>query len=125
MSGADGSLKDLHVLVVEDEALVSFMLVDYLEELGCQVVATASRLEEALEMAASLTALDLAVLDVNLAGEMSYPVAELLRSRGVPFLFATGYGTDGLPEGMRNVPVLSKPFGLERFAEALRLTRAG
>jgi len=65
------------------------------------------------------------VLDVNLAGEMSYPVAELLRSRGVPFLFATGYGTDGLPEGMRNVPVLSKPFGLERFAEALRLTRAG
>jgi CheY-like chemotaxis protein len=125
MSGADVTLKGLHVLVVEDEALVSFMLVDYLEELGCQVVATASRLEEALEMAASLAALDLAVLDVNLAGEMSYPVAELLRSRGVPFLFATGYGTDGLPEGMRNVPVLSKPFGLERFAEALRLTRAG
>jgi CheY-like chemotaxis protein len=118
-------LKGLRVLVVEDEALVSLMLEDYLVELGCEVVATASRLEEALEKVASLSVLDLAVLDVNLAGQMSYPVAELLRSRGFPFLFATGYGTDGLPAGMQNVPVLSKPFGLERFAAALLLAKGG
>jgi CheY-like chemotaxis protein len=125
MMGPDDALKGLRVLVVEDEALVSLMLESYLEELGCEVVATASRLDEALEKAASLAALDLAVLDVNLAGQMSFPVAERLRSRGIPFLFATGYGTDGLPEGMLNVPVLSKPFRLEQFAAALVLARNG
>ena len=67
------------VLVVEDEAMVSMMLEDFLEDLGCVVVATASRLEEALKKAAELQ-IDVAVLDVNLAGKLSYPVAELLRS---------------------------------------------
>jgi CheY-like chemotaxis protein len=118
-------LNGLRVLVVEDEALVAMMLQSYLEELGCEVAAVASRLGEALEILVSLVEIDLAVLDVNLAGEMSFPVAELLRSRGIPFLFATGYGTDGLPEELRNVPVLSKPFLLEQFAEALVLAIDG
>ena len=112
------------VLVVEDEAMVSMMLEDFLEDLGCVVVATASRLEEALQKAAELQ-IDVAVLDVNLAGKLSYPVAELLRSRGIPFLFATGYGTAGLPERLRDAPVLSKPYLRDQLAAALDAAKAG
>ena len=68
-------------------------------------------------------ALDAAVLDVNLAGRLSYPVAELLRSRGVPFMFATGYGVAGLPDALRGAPVLAKPFRQDQLAAALRATR--
>ncbi len=125
MTRTGNTLKGLRVLVVEDESWVAMLLEAYLEELGCEVVATASRLDEALEKAASLAMLDLAVLDVNLAGKMSYPVAELLRSRGIPFLFETSYGTAGLPETMRNVPVLTKPFGPDQLAAALQLAIGG
>jgi CheY-like chemotaxis protein len=106
------------VLVVEDEAMVSMMLEDFLEDLGCVVVATASRLEDALVKAAQLE-VDVAVLDVNLAGKLSYPVAELLRSRGIPFLFATGYGTAGLPDRLSDAPVLSKPYLRAQLVAAL------
>ena len=106
------------VLVVEDEALISMMLEDYLLEIGCRVVGTAGRLEEALEMARRVS-MDVAVLDVNLAGKVSYPVAEVLRGRNIPFLFATGYGTAGLPVGLRGTPILSKPFLLDQLEKAL------
>ncbi len=111
-------LTGTRVLVVEDEAMVAMMLEDFLEELGCVVVATASRLEEALTQAAGL-AVDVAVLDVNLAGKLSYPVAELLRTRGIPFLFATGYGVAGLPARLSGAPVLAKPFLMGQLAAAL------
>ncbi|MGE0225647.1 MAG: response regulator [Acetobacteraceae bacterium] len=112
----------VRVMVVEDEALVAMMILEYLEDLGCQVVATASRLQEALEKAADVQA-DVGLLDVNLAGQMSYPVAEVLRGRGIPVVFATGYGTDGLPSTLRNVPVLSKPFRQHQLADALQSVR--
>ena len=115
-------LAGTRVLVVEDEALVSMLVEEYLDELGCEVVGVASRLEDALEKARAL-ALDAAVLDVNLAGRLSYPVAELLRARGVPFVFATGYGLSGLPDELRGAPVLAKPFRQDQLAAALRQTR--
>ena len=108
------------VLVVEDESLVAMLIEGYLEELGHEVARTAARLDEALALARTLD-LDVAVLDVNLAGELSYPVAEALRQRGVPFLFATGYGTAGLPEELRGVPVLPKPFEQEQLRRAICL----
>lgn len=117
-------LDGMRVLVVEDEALVSMMLEEFLDELGCDVVATAARLEDALVKAATLM-LDVAVLDVNLAGVVSYPVAEALRARGVPFVFSTGYGAGGLPDAMRDAPVLSKPYRQEQLAEALVAARGG
>jgi CheY-like chemotaxis protein len=116
------ALADMRVLVVEDESLVAMMLEEYLAELGCIVVGSAARLGEALEMAGSLE-IDLAVLDLNLAGEMSYPVAELLQTRGVPLMFATGYGSAGLSERFRGAYVLSKPYNLVQLANALHATK--
>ncbi len=115
---AGDSLTGLRVLVVEDEALVSMLIEDFLEELGCEVVGVASRLEDAMENARTLE-LDVAVLDVNLAGRLSYPVAQTLRARGVPVVFATGYGTEGLPAELQQAAVLSKPFRQEQLAKAL------
>lgn len=108
----------LRVLVVEDEAMLSMLLEDFLTDLGCEVVATASHLEDALEKASSL-AMDIAILDINLGGVLSYPVAEVLRSRGIRFLFATGYGTLGLPDDLKGTLVLGKPFNQTQLAAAM------
>lgn len=118
-------LAGLRVLVVEDEALIAMLVEEYLDELGCEVAGVAGRLEEALEKARTLAPLDLAVLDVNLAGRLSYPVASVLRERGVALVFATGYGGAGLPEDLRGVPVLSKPFERDQLAEVLSAARHG
>lgn len=107
------------VLLVEDEAAISMLLEEFLEELGCEVLGLASRLDDALAKARTLP-LHMAVLDVNLAGRLSYPVAEVLRGRDVPFVFATGYGAAALPEALRGVPVLSKPFRKQQLANALQ-----
>lgn len=117
-------LTGTRVLVVEDEALISMLVEEYLEDLGCEVVATAARLNEALEKARLLT-FDVALLDVNLAGQVSYPVADTLRSRGIPFVFATGYGTAGLPDGLVGTLVLSKPFQQAQLAAALQAAKGG
>jgi len=99
------------VLLVEDEALVAMLVEDMLADEGCEVAATASRLGEALALAGDTGLLiDLAILDVNLAGEPVFAVAEVLAKRGVPFAFATGYGAGGLPEAWRRRPTLQKPF---------------
>ncbi len=108
----------LRVLIVEDEAMLSMLLEDFLTDLGCEVVATASHLEDALEKASSL-AMDIAILDINLGGALSYPVAEALRSRGIRFLFATGYGTLGLPDDLKGTLVLGKPFNQTQLAAAM------
>jgi CheY-like chemotaxis protein len=112
------NLTGLRVLIVEDEPIVAMLIQAYLEDLGCKVVATAFRLREALEQAAILD-FDAATLDVNLAGELSYPVARVLRDRQVPFLFATGYGTSGAPPDLEGAPILSKPFQQEQLAALL------
>ncbi|WP_029030161.1 response regulator [Salinarimonas rosea] len=106
------------VLVVEDEVLVAMMIEDTLQELGYDVVGPAYRL------GAGLTALDgepvdLAVLDVNLAGERSIPIADRLAERGIPFVFATGYGKAGLMGAHPDAPVLRKPFSGEDIRVAL------
>ncbi|HSV01758.1 MAG TPA: response regulator [Phenylobacterium sp.] len=102
-------LDGLRVLVVEDEMMVSMLIEDMLGELGCLVVGPASRLDEAMALARDAD-IDCAVLDVNLGGQPIFPVADLLRERGRPFAFATGYGDAGLREVDRGSPVLQKPF---------------
>ena len=103
------SFAGLRVLVVEDEMMVSMLIEDMLGDLGCVVIGPASRLDEAMELARS-TEIDCAVLDVNLGGEPIFPLADLLRERGAPFAFATGYGDAGLRDVDRGAPVLQKPF---------------
>lgn len=104
-------LNGKRVLLVEDETLVAMLVEDMLVDEGCVIAATATRLAEAKALAADPTLeIDLAILDVNLAGEPVFPVAEILARRGVLFAFATGYGAGGLPESWRERPVLQKPF---------------
>lgn len=97
------------VLVVEDEMLVAWPLEDMLVELGCMVIGPAASVNQALAMIEA-NAIDVAVLDVNLNGEMSYPIADALASRGVPFVFVTGYDKDRMLNGYQTFPMLQKPF---------------
>ncbi|MCJ2086703.1 response regulator [Methylobacterium sp. E-005] len=112
------------VLLVEDESLVAMLAEDMLLDLGCEV-AIAMRLNRAIDLVRS-EAFDLAVLDVNLGDAHSYPVADLLFERGTPFLFATGYGQQGLEGTYRGVPVLQKPYQAEPLEHLLaRLLTGG
>jgi CheY-like chemotaxis protein len=108
----------LRILVVEDELMIRMLLEDMLGELGHTVAAAAARIDEALE-AAKTAKVDLAILDVNLNGEPISPVADALVARGVPFVFATGYGEHGLPAPYRDRPTLKKPFQLEGLEQML------
>jgi CheY-like chemotaxis protein len=111
-------LKDLRVLVVEDEALIALQLEDMLMELGCAVIGPASRVGRALELLDG-EPVEAAVLDLNIAGELVYPVADELRSRGLPYIFVTGYGTSGLSEPYRSRPILEKPFARRELLRAM------
>jgi CheY-like chemotaxis protein len=106
------SARPRRVLVVEDEVIVGMLLEDMLSELGCEVAAISTHLDEALQLAQTLD-IDLAILDINLGGRQSFPVADVLTARGVPFLFATGYGAKILNPPYSGTPTLQKPFQLE------------
>jgi CheY-like chemotaxis protein len=119
----DAKLEGLRVLVVEDEMMVSMLIEDMLAELGCEVVGPASRLDEAMDLVKGAD-IDCAVLDVNLGGQPIFPLADLLRERGAPFAFATGYGDAGLRDVDRGSPVLQKPFREGDLARVLRELQA-
>ena len=109
------------MLVVEDEILVAMMIEDSLVSIGVEVAGVVGTLDEALKRA-NEGGFDCALLDVHLRGRDIYPVAELLAAKGVPFIFATGYGQGMLPEKWRERPVLQKPFvgaELERVLASL------
>ena len=97
------------VLVVEDEALVAMLVEDALLDAGFSVIGPAATVEEALSLIGRERP-DAVVLDLNLAGEVSTPVADELASRGIPYLIATGYGASGLPDGHKEALVLAKPY---------------
>lgn len=101
--------KALRVLVVEDEMLVSMLVEDMLEDLGHIPIGPAARLDAGVRLANSET-LDLAILDINLGGTKSFPIADVLIARGVPVIFATGYGASGLDQRFLSFPVIAKPF---------------
>ena len=108
------------ILVVEDELMIRMLLEDMLGELGYTVAAEAARIEEALD-AAKNADFDIAILDVNLNGQPISPVADALVARGMPFVFATGYGERGLPEPYRDRPTLKKPFQMDGLKQMLQI----
>lgn len=110
----------LRVLLVEDDTMLSMMLEDALSILGCTVL-KASRVAPGLELASTVEA-DIAVLDVNIAGEHVYPVARALRRRDIPFVFVTAYVREGIPGEFHDEPLLHKPFHLSELEEVLRQT---
>ncbi|MBD7940383.1 response regulator [Brevundimonas guildfordensis] len=107
------------VLIVEDESLVAMLLETILVDLGCDVVGPESNIEDGLNAASGTSRLDAALLDVNVAGQEIFPVAEALKARGVPFVFSTGYGEAGLPEHWRGNPTVQKPFTEGAIRDAL------
>jgi DNA-binding response OmpR family regulator len=109
MNSNPPGIDPLRILIVEDEMMVALDLEDMIAEFGHEVAATAMRIEAALDHARE-TPIDFAILDVNVAGRMSFPVAEALMERGVPFIFATGYGVSVLPERLKDQKTLQKPF---------------
>jgi two-component SAPR family response regulator len=117
-------LAGIRVLVVEDEGTVAMLIEEMLQELGCEVVASVARLATARDVASTLE-IDLAILDVNLAGERVFPVAEILRDRHIPFLFSTGYGASGLPNEFNGYQVLHKPFSEGDLQRKIALTLQG
>jgi CheY-like chemotaxis protein len=107
-------------LIVEDEALVAMLVQDAVEELGFRTVGPAARVAQALQLIGDRGA-DAALLDVNLAGEKVYPVADVLASRNIPFVFLTGYGEAELPSRFRDRPTIRKPFTPKQIQETLRI----
>jgi len=106
------------ILVVEDEMIVALFIEDLVQELGHEVAGTVSRLDEAMARGQQGD-FDLAILDVHLHGQDVFPFAELLRDRGTPFIFATGYGERGIPEHLRVAPTLQKPFRPDELADMI------
>lgn len=119
---SNGDLNGLRILVVEDEAAISLLLEDMLLDFGCEVIGPAARLSAALD-AVAREQVDLAILDVNVAGEPIYPVAEALAQRSIPFVFSTGYGSAGIRDAFRDRPVLQKPFAQHDLKQKLLLAR--
>src|SRR5690348_5165911 len=103
------NLRGLRLLVVEDMLLIAATLSATLQKHGCEVVGPVAHLEQGLDLACE-AGLDGAILDINLDGKLSFPVAALLSQRGVPYLFVTGYSEDIQPAKYRSVPRLEKPF---------------
>jgi DNA-binding response OmpR family regulator len=107
-----------NILVVEDEPLIAMMLEDFLESLGHSVSASCESVGDALAEA-DKGGFDLAILDVNLKGESVWPVAERLRAKNVPFVIATGGHVDPPPPEFANVPVIEKPYTVDRVTPAI------
>jgi CheY-like chemotaxis protein len=103
------------VLLVEDQALVAMEFEAMLADLGCAVIGPFARVAPALHAARS-EPLDGAVLDVNLAGERSFPIAHLLLALQIPFFFVTGLTSAALPPPLQDVPSLTKPVRTQAFA---------
>jgi len=113
-------LKGLRVLIIEDESMVAMLMEDMLHDLGCTVVGMVARFDDALKQATSGPAFDVALLDVNLNGKQTFPIAEVLAERGARFIFATGYGEAILPQSLQGGPILQKPFEQETLERTLR-----
>ena len=114
----DSAQAQPRVLVVEDEYLIRMLLEDMLADLGYAVAAAVGTVTEASALAANGD-FSAAILDVNLDGQEIFPVADILKERGLPFVFVTGYGERSLPEPYRDRPALQKPFQAEQLEAAL------
>lgn len=109
------------ILLVEDEIMIRMMVADMLQELGYVIAGEAGDIDEAVRLVQA-TDFDIAILDVNVNGKVITPVAELISARNRPFIFATGYGSSGLPPEYRDRPALQKPFQLETLAQVISST---
>lgn len=122
-AGTVSDLRGRRVLVVEDESMVTMLMRDFLDDIGCAVAGVAARLEEANDTAGAL-AFDVAILDVNLNGQQTFTLARAILAQGRAVVFSTGYGAGTLPPDLRHVPTLQKPFLQQDLERALRAALA-
>jgi DNA-binding response OmpR family regulator len=123
MSSARGAISGLKLLLVEDNFLVAEHMREMLERHGCDVVGPAPRVTRALELVYEADALDGAMLDVNLHGELCFPIARALAARGVPFLFLTGYEAGAIiPAEFEAAPIVAKPVDENGLMAAIQHT---
>lgn len=120
MGRQNAGFKMKRALLVEDEGVVALLIESMLVDLGYEVLGPVPRLAKALDIAHSET-FDVAVLDVNLNGTPSFALADVMIEKGIPFVFATGYGAPGLPDYLRGAAVLQKPFKTKQLIEAIDL----
>jgi DNA-binding response OmpR family regulator len=113
-----GMTPERRVLIVEDEPAIGLALEDMVENLGWVVVGVAARVQQGLDLVQAC-APTFAILDVNLHGEQSYPIADALADSGVPYIFATGYGDSAHPPRHRQVLTLTKPYSLQALQNAI------
>lgn len=111
--------ESLRFMIVDDEAIIALNLECMLEDLGHTVIETVSQVDRGMEVART-SDIDMAILDINVRGELSFPIAEILRSRSVPFIFSSGYGEGGLIDGFRDEVVLTKPYDTEGLRRILQ-----
>ncbi|HSF23046.1 MAG TPA: response regulator [Blastocatellia bacterium] len=112
------SLQGKRILVIEDELLLALCVGEALEEQGCEVIGPATSVRQGLNLVET-TAVNGAILDINLNGELVYPVAKALMDRNIPFLFTTGYSSLDVPSSFRSVPRLDKPVEPGLFIQVL------
>jgi CheY-like chemotaxis protein len=114
----------LAILVVDDETLIAMLLEDVLLDLGCTVVGPAATVAQSLALVEGGRTLDGALLDINLRGELVYPVADVLAARGVPFVFITGNALHGIDPHYAAIPAVAKPFSSETIIEVVKKIRS-
>lgn len=117
---ADSTLAGRRILIVEDEYLIATTLADDLSDEGAQPIGPVATVQDALALIAATPHLEFAVLDVNLNGEAVYPVADVLKSRNVPFVLVTGYDLSAIPERYRDAQVVQKPIETADVVNAIR-----
>jgi len=112
------------VLVVEDESLLAETLCDLMQDAGFEPVGPAATVAEALRLI-GLGAIDVALLDIRLKRETSFPIAHELRKRGIPWLFLTSYAQHQLPDDLADALVIEKPFSPPALVETVRRLARG
>ena len=114
------SLAGRRILLLEDEYIVAILLETELNDAGAIVLGPLGKLENAIDLIKSGEPIDAAILDLNIRGELSYPAADLLSKRGVPFIFTTGYDGSAMPSEYANFPRCEKPVSASKVVLALQ-----
>jgi DNA-binding NarL/FixJ family response regulator len=114
-----GALAGLRILVIEDDFLIASDLAEMLTDQGAEIIGPVGRVAQAVRLARTTDRIDGALLDINLRGETSFPVADVLHERGIRFVFTTGYDKASIPERYSDVGCCEKPLRIDRFRKLL------
>jgi CheY-like chemotaxis protein len=119
VSATAKSLSGRHILLVEDEYFIADDLKRSITKEGAEVVGPVATIEDAMRLVESTATIDGAVLDINLRGQVVYPVADRLMAQGIPFLFLTGYDARAIPEKYASIVRCDKPLAMGKVVAAL------